>query len=69
MATDIELASKPVSASSVTASTVGVEIASVATAVPKHIITQDDAAVRAQTFFPQFARLEALYTNTGIDNR
>lgn len=51
------------------ASAVGVEIASVATAVPEHTITQDDAALRAQTFFPQFARLEALYTNTGIDCR
>ena len=51
------------------ASAVSVEIASVATAVPVHTITQDDAAIRAQTFFPQFARLEALYTNTGIDNR
>jgi alkylresorcinol/alkylpyrone synthase len=51
------------------ASAVTVEIASVATAVPEHTITQDDAALRAQTFFPQFARLEALYTNTGIDNR
>lgn len=48
---------------------VAVDIASVATAVPEHTITQDDAALRAQTFFPQFARLEALYTNTGIDNR
>ena len=64
MAGEAELATKRS-----TASTVGVEIASVATAVPKHVITQDDAAVRAQTFFPQFARLEALYTNTGIDNR
>ena len=64
MATDVELASKPASTS-----TVGVDIASVATAVPEHIITQDDAGVRAQTFFPHFARLEALYTNTGIDNR
>ena len=48
---------------------VTVEIASVATAVPQYTITQDDAALRAQTFFPHFARLEALYTNTGIDCR
>ena len=48
---------------------VTVEIASVATAVPEYTITQDDAAIRAQTFFPHFARLEALYTNTGIDCR
>ncbi len=48
---------------------VGVEVISVATAVPKHVITQEDAAWRAQKIFPQFARLDALYTNTGIDKR
>jgi alkylresorcinol/alkylpyrone synthase len=64
MRTEAELATRRSAASAVS-----VEIASVATAVPKHVITQDDAAIRAQTFFPQFARLEALYTNTGIDNR
>ena len=64
MSTEAELATKRSAASSVS-----VEIASIATAVPEHVITQDDAAIRAQTFFPQFARLEALYTNTGIDNR
>jgi alkylresorcinol/alkylpyrone synthase len=64
MPTEAELATRRSAASAVS-----VEIASVATAVPKHVITQDDAAIRAQTFFPQFARLEALYTNTGIDNR
>jgi alkylresorcinol/alkylpyrone synthase len=51
------------------ANAVGVEILSVATAVPAHVITQDDAAWRAQKIFPQYARLEALYTNTGIDTR
>jgi alkylresorcinol/alkylpyrone synthase len=48
---------------------VGVEIISVATAVPKHVITQEDAAWRARKIFPQYARLDALYTNTGIDKR
>ncbi|MEE9360076.1 MAG: type III polyketide synthase, partial [Hyphomicrobium sp.] len=51
------------------ASKFGVEIASVATAVPKHRVDQDEAAERAQKVFPQFARLEALYTNTGVDIR
>jgi alkylresorcinol/alkylpyrone synthase len=46
-----------------------VEIVSVATAVPGHVVTQDDAAWRAQKVFPQYARLDALYTNTGIDTR
>ncbi len=51
------------------ASKFDVEIASVATAVPKHKVGQDEAAERAQKVFPQFARLEALYTNTGVDTR
>jgi alkylresorcinol/alkylpyrone synthase len=46
-----------------------VEIASVATAVPEHIVTQDDATERARKVYPQYARLEALYTNTGITTR
>jgi len=48
---------------------VRVEIASVATAVPRHVVTQEDAKFRAQKVYPQYARLEALYTNTGIDTR
>jgi alkylresorcinol/alkylpyrone synthase len=51
------------------ASQVGVEIASVTTAVPKHVVGQDEAAEEARKVFPQFARLDALYTNTGIDRR
>ncbi len=46
-----------------------VEIAAVATAVPQHVVTQEDAKFRAQKVYPQYARLEALYTNTGIDTR
>jgi alkylresorcinol/alkylpyrone synthase len=46
-----------------------VEIASVATAVPRHVVNQEDAKFRAQKVYPQYARLEALYTNTGIDTR
>jgi alkylresorcinol/alkylpyrone synthase len=46
-----------------------VEIASVATAVPEHVVTQDDATLRARKVYPQYARLEALYTNTGIATR
>jgi alkylresorcinol/alkylpyrone synthase len=46
-----------------------VEIASVAIAVPEHVVSQADAMERAHKFYPQFARLDALYTNTGIDTR
>ncbi len=42
------------------ASKFGVEIASVATAVPKHKVGQDEVSERAQKVFPQFARLDAL---------
>ena len=49
--------------------TLVVEIASVATAVPEHVVTQDDATERARKVYPQYARLEALYTNTGIETR
>jgi alkylresorcinol/alkylpyrone synthase len=49
--------------------TVGVEIASVATAVPCHVTGQTEISARAQKIYPQFARLDALYTNTGIERR
>jgi alkylresorcinol/alkylpyrone synthase len=52
-----------------TVPSITVEIASVATAVPEHIVTQDDATERARKVYPQYARLEALYTNTGITTR
>jgi alkylresorcinol/alkylpyrone synthase len=65
MPTDTEL----LDAARVAASAVAVEIASVATAVPEHVVTQEDAKFRAQKVYPQYARLEALYTNTGIDTR
>ena len=46
-----------------------VEVAGVATAVPDHKVSQDDVAERAQKVFPHFARLGALYGNTGIETR
>jgi alkylresorcinol/alkylpyrone synthase len=46
-----------------------VELASVATAVPEHVIGQQEVAERAHRIFPQYARLDALYTNTGIERR
>lgn len=46
-----------------------VEIASLATAVPKHVTGQEEVAERAHKIYPQFARLDALYTNTGIERR
>ncbi len=46
-----------------------VEIASVATAVPSNILSQEQAAERARKIFPQFNRLGALYSNTGINQR
>ena len=46
-----------------------VEISSVATAVPEHVTGQQEIAERAHKIFPQFARLDALYNNTGIERR
>lgn len=56
-------------AGSIAAAPVAVEIASVATAVPEHVVTQADATERARIVYPQYARLEALYANTGIATR
>jgi alkylresorcinol/alkylpyrone synthase len=46
-----------------------VEIAGVATAVPEHLVSQDDIAERAKAVFPHLARLGGLYGNTGIEKR
>jgi len=53
----------------VAASPIEVEIASVATAVPEHVTGQQEVAERAHKIYPQYARLDALYTNTGIERR
>ena len=50
-------------------SAIDVEIASVATAVPEHVTGQQEISERAYKLYPQYARLEALYTNTGIERR
>src|SRR5262245_36116365 len=46
-----------------------VAILSVATAVPPYVLSQADAAARALRVAPQFARLDGLYANTGIETR
>ena len=51
------------------APTITVQIASVATAVPEHVTGQEEVAERAQKVFPQYARLDSLYKNTGIERR
>jgi alkylresorcinol/alkylpyrone synthase len=51
------------------ASAIDVEIASVATAVPEHVTGQQEISERAHKLYPQYARLEALYANTGIERR
>ncbi len=50
-------------------SALDIEIASVATAVPAHVTGQPEVAERAHKIYPQYARLEALYANTGIERR
>src|SRR5262245_23309393 len=44
-----------------------VAMLSVATAVPPHVLSQADIAARALMISPQFARLDSLYANTGIE--
>jgi alkylresorcinol/alkylpyrone synthase len=46
-----------------------VEIAGIATAVPAHKLSQDDAANRAKSIFPQLALHDSLFGNTGIETR
>jgi alkylresorcinol/alkylpyrone synthase len=48
---------------------VEVEIASVATAVPRYVTGQTEISERAHKIYPQYARLDALYANTGIERR
>ena len=46
-----------------------VDILSIATANPGYKLRQEDALAGARAIFPQFARLESLFSNTGIDYR
>src|SRR5665811_2626141 len=46
-----------------------VELLSVATAVPPHVMTREELTRRAQAIFPQHERLQSLYGNTGIETR
>ena len=49
--------------------TLDVEILSVATANPKHKVDQRAALEGAKAVFPHLARMDGLYTNTGIETR
>ena len=46
-----------------------IAIASIATAVPKHRISQEEATARAKRLFPHLASRDSLFTNTGIEAR
>ena len=46
-----------------------VAILSIATANPEYRVNQRDAWEGAKAIFPHLARMEALYTNTGIETR
>ncbi len=37
--------------------------------MPKHVTGQEEVSERAHKIYPQYARLDALYTNTGIERR
>ena len=51
------------------AGSIDVAIAGVATAVPPHRLSQEDAARRAQSIFPHLAGHQRLFRNTGIEVR
>jgi len=63
-----ELARRPQSRSE-TFSRPTVDILSIATANPGYKLRQEDALAGARAIFPQFARLESLFSNTGINYR
>lgn len=46
-----------------------VNIAGLATAVPEHVMGQDEAIARANKVFPQYARRLRLFSNTGVQTR
>ncbi len=46
-----------------------VEIAAIATAVPPNIVSQDESRERAAAAYPEYARVDSIFTNTGIDRR
>ncbi len=46
-----------------------VEISSLATAVPEHRYTQNEALELASHMFPAYGRLESVFANTGIEHR
>lgn len=48
---------------------VAVDIAGLATAVPKHVMSQNEAIERANKVFPQYARRLSLFSNTGVQTR
>jgi len=46
-----------------------VKISSLATAIPEHSYTQDEALKLASHMFPAYGRLESVFANTGIEKR
>jgi len=60
---------EPSRAKAPSATIFNIEIAAVATAVPENRISQDETKARAIRYYPQFAHMESLYSNTGIATR
>jgi alkylresorcinol/alkylpyrone synthase len=46
-----------------------VAIAAIATAVPPNAVTQDEMKSLASAAYPQFAHIDTLYSNTGVETR
>jgi len=60
---------KKLETAQISRSRIAVDIAGLATAVPEHVMSQDEALERAGKIFPQYARVFSLFANTGVQTR
>jgi alkylresorcinol/alkylpyrone synthase len=64
-----QAASQPIAHANRQRGCLDVALLSVATALPKHKISQEEASERARRLFPHLASRDGLYANTGIETR
>ncbi len=64
-----QAASQPIAHANRQRGCLDVALLSVATALPKHKISQEEATKRARRLFPHLASRDGLYANTGVETR
>ena len=64
-----QAASQPITHANRQRGCLDVALLSVATALPKHKISQEEATKRARRLFPHLASRDGLYANTGVETR